>query len=246
MHILALILVSVFIISIISLIGIFTIMLREKFLDRALPLLIGCATGTLLGVAFLDLIPEAQGEGSNPDIYTYVLLGIVTFFILERFIFWHHCHDGKCDVHTFSYLNLIGDGIHNFIDGMIVTAAYLTSVSLGMVTTIAIITHEIPQEIGDFSILVYGGIERFRALFYNFLSAVTAFFGAIIAFFFSSYIENSIVFLLAFASGSFIYIATSDLMPELQKEMDLKRSLAQLASFITGILLIWVLTILFE
>ncbi|MDI6655467.1 MAG: ZIP family metal transporter [Candidatus Hydrothermarchaeota archaeon] len=246
MHILIAILASVFIVSIISLIGIFSLMLREGLLKRILFILIAFAAGALLGAAFLDLIPEAMEESQGANVFGYVLFGILSFFVLERFIFWRHCHDGKCDVQTFSYLNLVGDGVHNFIDGMVIAAAFLTNVPLGVVTTIAIIFHEIPQEIGDFGILVYGGFSRFRALFYNFLSSLTAFIGAISTYFFSSYIESSLTFLIALAAGGFIYIATADLMPELQKEVDFEKSVVQLFSLIAGILLLWALILFFE
>jgi zinc and cadmium transporter len=239
MHILVPILLSVFLVSAISLVGIFTLSLKEKFLERILFVLIAIAAGTLLGVAFLDLIPEAMERGGS-NVFLYVLFGIVAFFVLERFVFWHHCHDGKCDVHAFSYLNLVGDGAHNLIDGMVIAAAYLVSIPLGLAATIAIALHEIPQEIGDFAILVYGGFSRKKALFYNFLSALAAFLGVALAFLFSS-TGGFFNFVLAFAAGGFIYIASADIMPELQKEMEFKKSLLQLLCLIGGIALIWVI-----
>jgi zinc and cadmium transporter len=245
MHILVAILGSVFVVSVISLVGILALALKEKMLEKVLFVLIALAAGTLLGAAFLDLIPEAIEEGGE-GVLLYVLSGVVAFFILERFVFWHHCHEGKCDIHAFSYLNLVGDGVHNFIDGMVIAAAYLTSVPVGIIATIAIIAHEIPQEIGDFGILVYGGFSRLKALFYNFLSAVTAFAGAILTYFFAPYIESSVSVLLAFAAGGFIYIATADLMPELRKELEIKRSFIQLALLILGIGVIWTVIRLFE
>lgn len=246
MYVLIAILASVFIVSIISLIGIFSLMLREALLKRILFILIAFAAGALLGVAFMDLIPEAMKKSPGANVFGYVLFGILSFFVLERFIFWRHCHDGKCDVHTFSYLNLIGDGIHNFIDGMVIAAAFLTDFALGIVTTLAIILHEIPQEIGDFGILIYGGFSKFKALLYNFLSSLTAFIGAISTYFFYSYIENSITVLLALAAGGFVYIATADLMPELQKEVDFKKSVVQLLSLIASMLLVWALVLFFD
>lgn len=246
MYVLIAILASVFIVSIISLIGIFSLMLREALLKRILFILIAFAAGALLGVAFMDLIPEAMEKSPGANVFGYVLFGILSFFVLERFIFWRHCHDGKCDVHTFNYLNLIGDGIHNFIDGMVIAAAFLTDFALGIVTTLAIILHEIPQEIGDFGILIYGGFSKFKALLYNFLSSLTAFIGAISTYFFYSYIENSITVLLALAAGGFVYIATADLMPELQKEVDFKKSVVQLLSLIASMLLVWALVLFFD
>ena len=237
MHVLIPILISVFAISAISLIGIVTLSLKERFLNKVIFVLIAIAAGTLLGVAFLDLIPEAM-ERDGEGIFLYVLSGIIAFFILERFVFWHHCHDGKCDIHAFSYLNLVGDGAHNLIDGMVIAAAYLISIPLGISTTIAIALHEIPQEIGDFAILVYGGFSRKRALFYNFISASAAFVGVGIAYLFSS-TGGFFTFFLAFAAGGFIYIASADIMPELQKEMEFRKSFLQLLCLIGGIVLMW-------
>jgi zinc and cadmium transporter len=244
MHILIPILVSVFVVSVISLVGILTLSLKEKILDKVLFVLIAVAAGTLLGAAFMDLIPEAMERGGQ-NVFLYVLSGIVAFFVLERFIFWHHCHDGKCDIHAFSYLNLVGDGVHNLIDGLVITAAYLTSIPLGFATTIAIALHEIPQEIGDFAILVYGGFSKKKALFYNFLSALAAFVGVVLAYLFSSSGEF-FTFFLAFAAGGFIYIASADIMPELQKEMEFRKSFLQLICLIGGIALMWAVIHLFD
>jgi len=238
------ILISVFLISVISLVGALALSLKEKILDKLLFVLIAVAAGTMLGVAFLDLIPEAVEKG-GPNVFLYVLSGILAFFVLERFIFWHHCHDGKCDVHAFSYLNLVGDGVHNFLDGMVIAAAYFVSIPLGVATTIAIALHEIPQEVGDFAILIYGGFGRKKALFYNFLSALAAFVGVAVAYVFSSS-EGFFTFVLAFAAGGFIYIASADIMPELQKEREFRKSLLQLLCLIGGIVLMWVIIHLFD
>ncbi|MBU2559767.1 ZIP family metal transporter [archaeon] len=244
MYMLVPILISVFLISVISLVGALALSLKEKILDKLLFVLIAVAAGTMLGVAFLDLIPEAVEKG-GPNVFLYVLSGILAFFVLERFIFWHHCHDGKCDVHAFSYLNLVGDGVHNFLDGMVIAAAYFVSIPLGVATTIAIALHEIPQEVGDFAILIYGGFGRKKALFYNFLSALAAFVGVAVAYVFSSS-EGFFTFVLAFAAGGFIYIASADIMPELQKEREFRKSLLQLLCLIGGIVLMWVIIHLFD
>ncbi|MBD3249438.1 hypothetical protein GF336_05315 [Candidatus Woesearchaeota archaeon] len=140
--------------------------------------------------------------------------------MIEKFLHWHHCHKGKCDIHTFTYMNLIGDGVHNFIDGLIIAASFSVDISFGVITTIAVIAHEIPQEIGDFGVLVYGGFGRLKALAFNFLSAVTAIIGAVIGYLISGSVEGFVPFLLPFAAGGFIYIAASDLVPELHKESD--------------------------
>ncbi len=237
--ILAIILLTVFIVSLISLIGIFSLLLKENMMERILFILVSFAAGSLLGAAFLDLLPEAIGEDLNLEIFNYVLLGIILFFIMEKFLYWYHCHKGKCNVHTFTYLNLIGDGIHNFIDGIIIATSFLVSIPLGTVTSLAIILHEIPQEMGDFGILVYGGLSKRRALFYNFISALTAFLGALIAYFFLSRTDNFAPFIIAFAAGGFIYIACSDLIPELHKERDVKKSSLQFILLLTGIAVIF-------
>lgn len=235
------ILISISIVSLISLIGIFTF---AQAFERILFALIAFAAGTLLGAAFFDLLPEAI-EKSN-DIFGYVLAGVLFFFILERFIFWRHCHDGKCDVHAFTYLNLLGDSIHNYIDGMIIAASYMSSIPIGIAATLAIVFHELPQEIGDYGILIYGGFSKRRALFYNFISALAAFLGAISIIFFPFIffsIENSIAFLLSFGAGGFIYIASADLIPELHKVIDKRKSSIQLIVLILGIAVIWIASI---
>jgi len=201
----------------------------------------------LLGSAFLKLIPEALGEGdgvvAGGSPFVAILVGIVAFFLLEKFL-WRHCHERECPIHTFAYLNLLGDGVHNLIDGIVIAAGFLAlptpNISLGLTTTLAVISHEIPQEIGDFSILIYGGLSKAKALSYNFLSAMIAIFGALGMYFFASFFP-SLTYLLAFAAGGFIYIATTDLIPELHKERDLIKSVAQFALLSMGIALMWFL-----
>nr|MCK4930304.1 ZIP family metal transporter [Nanoarchaeota archaeon] len=167
-------------------------------------------------------------------------------FVLEKFLFWRHCHKEHCEVHTFTYLNLIGDGLHNFIDGAIIAASFLVDFSLGISTTLAVIFHEIPQEIGDFCILIYGGWERKKALIFNFISALMAVIGALAVYFFSNQISDLIPILLSFAAGGFIYIAASDLIPELHKEPNLKKSLVSFSFFLLGIVFMFLLKFLFE
>jgi zinc and cadmium transporter len=233
-------------VSLISLIGIVALYLKDDVLDRLMFFLIAFAAGTLLGAAFLDLLPEAMGEGGGEMVFPAVLFGILVFFIMERFIHWRHCHEGYCDVHAFSYLNLVGDGIHNFLDGMIIAWSFLSDISLGIVTTTAIVFHELPQEMGDFAILVYGGFSRAKALLFNFLTAVTSFLGAALAYLFFPVMHLSTAPLLAFAAGTFIYIASTDLMPELHKEGDFKKSMIQFLALILGIAVIWGVIKVFE
>jgi zinc and cadmium transporter len=155
---------------------------------------------------------------------------------MESYFYWRHCHKGVCDVHAFTYLNLLGDGIHNFTDGLVIAASFITDLRLGIVTTLAVIFHEIPQEMGDFGILVYGGFSKQRALFFNFLCALSAILGAIAGYILSNITQNISVFLISFTAGGFIYIAASDLIPELHKQKSTKRANAAFIAFILGLL----------
>ena len=237
------ILAAVTTVSLISFMGILFIGLKEAFLRRILMALVGFASGSLIGGAFFHLLPEASVK-TGQDMWQHVVTGIVFFFVMEKFLYWRHCHDGKCPVHIFAYLNLIGDGLHNLTDGIVIAASFLVSHSLGFATTLAVIFHEIPQEIGDFGILIYGGFGKKRALTYNFVSALTAVIGSLIAYYLASYIQGVEQFLVPFAAGGFIYIAATDLMPELHKRTQTKESLIQLVTISTGIGLMLLLKIL--
>jgi len=166
---LAYILISTIMITFIAFIGIFTLSINENILKKIVLVLVSLSAGALMGGAFLHLIPESIEVASGSNIFIIVLIGFIIFFIIEKILHWRHCHDGKCDVHTFHYMNLIGDSIHNFIDGLIIAAGFMVSIPLGFTTTIAIVAHEIPQEIGDFGVLIYGGFEKKKALILNFL-----------------------------------------------------------------------------
>lgn len=237
------ILLAVFIVSLISLLGIF-IFLKIKILNKVLFFLVSFAAGSLLGVAFLDLLPAALESGPKEGVMILILFGILSFFILEKFLYWHHHHIGE-NVHGFTYLTLIGDAIHNFLDGMVIAISFLNSTALGIVTTIAIIAHEIPQEIGEFAILIYGGFSKLKALTYNFLSALTAVVGALVAYFFSS-VQSLSAYVTAFAIGGFIYIASTDLIPEIHKEKGLGKSFLQFLLLVFGMLVIWVVGNVFK
>ena len=231
------------IVSLLSLIGIFTFAFKQ--IKKILLWLVGLSAGALMGGAFLHLIPESIEEKSVAFVGLFTLIGFSSFFIIERILHWHHCHkyDVKCPVHTFTYMNLFGDSIHNFIDGLIIVASFIMNIKLGIATTVAVIAHEIPQEIGDFGVLVYGGFSKLKALFYNFITAITAIIGAIFGFFLSS-VKGFVPGLLPFAAGGFIYIAASDLVPELHKEVKLKKSLMSFLFFLIGIALMWILLFL--
>lgn len=232
-------------VNLISLIGIFFIGMREKTLEGIIEHLVSFAVGGLLGGAFFHLLPEAA-ESKNPFMFTYILFGIILFFLLEKILHWRHCHKGQCDAHSFTYLNLVGDGVHNFIDGMILAAAFISDTRLGIATTVAVAAHEIPQEIGDFGVLVYGGFSRLKALSYNLLTALTAITGAVTAYFSFERIEGLKYILIPFTAGGFIYIALVDLIPELHKRKRGGKFFAQVAMICQGLLLMWWLKVFFE
>lgn len=231
------ILLSTLLVTLLSLIGILTLSLNKNFLEKIVFSLAGFSAGALIGGAFLHLIPEALEKSDSQSVFSFVILGIVLFFVMERYFYWRHCHNGVCSVHAFSYLNLIGDGIHNFIDGAVIAASFIVSIKLGIVTTMAVALHELPQELGDFGVLVYGGFTPRKALFYNFISALTAMLGAILSFFLSGLTQGFSAFLLPFTAGGFIYIAASDLIPQIHKENDTRRSIGAFMAFLFGIIL---------
>ena len=243
---LAYIIFATFIVSLISFVGVVSLAVNDKILNKILLVLIGLSAGALMGGALLHLLPEAVEKNSDLSVYMLVLVGFILFFLIEKVLHWRHCHKGQCDVHTFHYMNLVGDSIHNFIDGLIMAASYVVSLPLGITTTIAIATHEIPQEIGDFAVLVYGGFSKKKAILLNFVVALTAVIGGIVGFFVSSLVENIVIYILPFAAGGFIYIAATDLVPEIRKELDMKKYMATLLVFICGILIMWATKVIFE
>ena len=240
------IMTATFLVSAISLIGVFTLALRKKTLDKILVLLIGFAAGSLIGGAFLHLLPESIEKAGGNQAFFYALIGFSFFFMLERIFYWRHCHEGVCDIHAFTYLNLLGDAIHNFLDGMIIASSFLINFKLGVITTLLIIFHEIPQEIGDFAILVYGGFTRTKALVFNFLCALTAVVGALAGYFLSNTIEAFSTFLLSFTAGGFIYIASSDLIPELHRQKSEKRANFSFLLFLLGVFFLWLMKVFFK
>ncbi|MCX7779073.1 MAG: ZIP family metal transporter [Patescibacteria group bacterium] len=241
--------ISVLIISLVSLIGVFTFAISEEKLKKILLFLVSFSVGSLFGSAFFHLIPEAVEEfGFGKRTAFLLLIGLLGFFILEKFIGWRHCHlpTTASHPHPLTYLNIIGDAVHNFIDGSIMAGAYLISFPLGLSTTLAVIFHEIPQEIGDFGVLIYGGFSKWRALFFNFLSALSAFLGAVITLLLSNALGFLVNYLLPFAAGGFLYLAGSDLIPELKKETSLKKSFIQFVFIVLGLSLMFFLKIIFH
>lgn len=230
-------LIALFVVSAISLVGALALVVTAERLERGLIVLISFAAGALLGDAFLHLLPEIANSGSGIDSTTaFVLLaGLIAFFVVEKILHWHHAHlPHKEIIHPVATINLIGDGVHNFLDGAIVAAAFAISTRLGVATAVAVALHEIPQELGDFGILVHAGMRPRRALVLNFSSGLAAVVGGVTTLSLASLGGIERVF-LPFSAGAFIYIASTDLIPELHKEPDLRRSAVQLAALLVGI-----------
>ncbi|MGB9842560.1 MAG: ZIP family metal transporter [Candidatus Bathyarchaeales archaeon] len=241
-------LLSVLIISLISLVGALTLMLNDKHLAKILLYLVSFAAGSLFGDAFIHLIPEAI-ENISPAILASILIifGILVSFTVERLLQWRHCHIPTSNEHPhpFAYMNLFGDAVHNLIDGMIIAGSYLVSIPIGVASTLAVLFHEIPQEIGDFGVLIYGGFSKKRAIWLNLLTATAAIAGAIIAIVLSSVLESFIPLLIPFAAGNFIYIAGSDLIPELRKDACApKKTTAQMIAIVLGVFVMALLLLL--
>jgi zinc and cadmium transporter len=234
-------LASVFIISAISLAGVLFLWLKDQQLNKILLYLVSFSVGGLFGDAFIHLIPEAIEEsGFGISVSLLILFGILFSFIVEKFLQWRHCHipTSSEHPHSFAYMNLFGDAVHNLIDGLIVGGSYLASIPLGISTTLAVIFHEIPQEIGDFGVLIHGGFKKRKAVWFNFLTALTAVLGAVIALVLGATMGSFIPLLIPFAAGNFIYIAGSDLIPELRKdEPDLKKAALQVVSITLGVVI---------
>jgi zinc and cadmium transporter len=230
--------------SLIALVGVFSLWCREETLKKILFILVAFSAGALLGGAFLHLAAESLEILETNTMFILLIAGFSVFFLMEKFLYWHHCHNGVCDVHPYTYLILFGDGIHNFIDGLIIAASFLVNPLFGVITTIIIISHEVPQELGDFGVLIHGGMEKKRALCYNFISQLVSVLGGIIGFFLAGF-SGFQAFLLPFAAGGFIYIAASDLIPELHKEIEKKKSILSFGFFIIGILFMLAVKLVF-
>ena len=241
-------LTSVIIVSVISLIGVLTLWLNVNKLGKVLIYLVSFSAGGLLGDAFIHLIPEAIEEsGFGVSISIFIIFGILASFSVERFLQWRHCHipTSKEHVHSFVYMNFFGDAIHNLIDGLIIGGSYLVSVPIGVATTLAVIFHEVPQEIGDFGVLIYGGFTRRKALWYNFLTALTAVVGVLVSIVLGSFLKGFIPLLIPFAAGNFIYIAGSDLIPEIRKdEPEPKKAALQVVAIVLGVIMMLALVLL--
>jgi zinc and cadmium transporter len=230
--------------------GLFLV-LSEELRDRLIPHLVSFATGALLGAALLGLLPHAltaAGPGDMHVIPMTVLLGLLGFFVLEKMVLWRHCHVDHCEVHTPGLSNrqqsagtmiLIGDGLHNFLDGILIAGAFLTDVHLGVVTSIAVAAHEIPQEVGDFAVLLHSGFSRGRAFLYNVLSSTTTVIGGVLAYYALQDLQPLLPYVLAVAASSFIYIAVADLIPTLHERVEGSATLQQIILIVAGVLVIY-------
>ncbi|MFP4403100.1 MAG: ZIP family metal transporter [Nanoarchaeota archaeon] len=236
-------LISVFFISLISVIAVIPFLLKKKISTKSLLFLVSLSIGVLLSTVFFNLIPEVFSHDYNFDVAFYILFGFLVMFIIEKFI--HFNHKKKCiknNVHNHAYtlgpINLIGDGIHNFIDGLLIAVSYTVDIVLGITVTISILFHEIPQEIADFGILLYSGFSKLKALLFNFVSALTAVIGALFGIILVNYTHEINHFIIPFAIGNFLYIAASNLVPQLHRYNNIKDSIIHIIAIILGILII--------
>ena len=238
---------SVIIISLVSLVGAVTLTIDTEKLKKVLIFFVSFSAGSLLGGAFLHLLPKAvESFGYTTSLAFWLIGGIFIFFILEKFIHWRHCHEPTSETHPhhLGKMNLIGDGLHNFIDGLIIASAYLVSLPVGVAATLAIVFHEIPQEISDFGVLLHSGYTKVRAIMFNLLSASLAIVGVVIGLLLSGLVDQFTAAILPLAAAGFIYIATADLIPEIHKTTKMSKSIMQIIMLIFGVLTMYLLTFL--
>lgn len=234
-------LLSVIIISLVSFVGVFLISIKEKWLRKLLPLLICYAIGALLGNSFFHLLPESFHSIHSTSLAAWLVVGgFLLFFVLEKVL---HLHNKKVEVKTYGYLSLYSDSIHNFTDGILVAAAWMASPELGLSTTLAIVFHEVPQEISDFGILLKAGFTKNKALWYNFFVACTAILGAVLTLWIGHSMESASVYILPIAAGGFIYLAASNLLPEIVRTSTKKNIWIDLLIIILGLLTMFFLTL---
>lgn len=231
--------ISILIVSIVSLVGVIFLSLQKNLMDKIVAFMISFAAGSLLGDVFIHLLPElVEDQGFTLSVSLTILLGIIIFFVLEKVIHWQHCHIPASEehVHPFALMNLVGDVLHNFIDGLIIAGSFLASIPLGITTTVAVLLHEIPQEMADFSVLIRGGFTKAKAIAYNFLTALAALIGGIVVLLFGT-TGNFVHYIIPFTAGGFLYIAAADLIPELHKETIPWKSVVQVLGFVLGIVI---------
>lgn len=234
-------LLACFSISLCVWVAVIFLFFKKETLRKITIFLISLSAGALIGGAFLHLLPEAAEKIEASNLYLIVLAAFIFFFFMEKLLFWRHCHEDNCAVHPMGYMNLMGDSLHNFIDGLVIASTFLIDFKLGIVTTLVIALHEIPQEIGDFGVLIHAGFEKKKALIINYSVALMVVLGGVVGYFISFSVDDIIPYLLPFAAGGFIYIAASDLMPEIRKERNLKKSISSFVIFMLGIVLMFLL-----
>lgn len=242
-------LASVLIVSLISVIFAIPFLLKKKISNKFLLFLLSVSVGVLLSTVFMNFLPEVFSHEHSIKVSFYILSGFLVMFILEKFV--HHQHAKKCEEghcgHGHAYnlapINLIGDGVHNFIDGLVIAGSYAISTTLGIAATISIIFHEIPQEIADFGVLLYSGMSKKKALIFNFLSAITAVAGTIVGILLIGRLHNFNDFIIPFAAGNFIYIGASNLVPQLHRHCKLKDTILHILAILMGIAIIALVTI---
>ncbi|BCX14058.1 MAG: ZIP family metal transporter [Candidatus Dojkabacteria bacterium] len=237
------------IVSLLSFSGVVFFSVNKKILDNITNFLVSTAAGVLLGSAFFHLLPEALHLNSSVFyeinlVWFAIIFALVSFLLLEKILLWHHCHNNFEHNHkkTLGINNLLADGLHNFIDGLLIGSSFLASTEIGIIALIAIILHEIPQEISDFGVLIYSGFSRMKAIIYNFLTALLSLFGVVFSILLIDISENLLGLLLAFTAGSFMYIALADLVPEIKMEKKLKKAILNFIFTLIGLILIFSVT----
>jgi zinc and cadmium transporter len=237
------ILLATVIIVLLSLVGSIGLLTQIKRFKLDLMPLVSLSAGTFFGGAFLHLLPEALEVSEASSVLLSVMIAYIAFLSIESLLHWHHCHQDDHHTHSFGYINLLGDGVHNFIDGLVLATAFVTDFKLGVATAIAIAVHEIPQELSDFGVLIHAGFAKKKALMLNFLVAMSVVVGAVVGYLIGD-TEKFIAVLIPFAAGGFIYIATSDLIPQIKNKESLRQNVTYISFFIVGILIMYGLTFL--
>jgi zinc and cadmium transporter len=227
--------------SVLALIGSVTLLLQKRTLERITLPLVAFAAGSLIGGAFFHMIPAGMLKyGTDLTFFLWICAGFVTFLALEHLLHWHHCHRAQADCRQpLTYLILLGDGLHNFLGGLAIAGTFLVDIRLGLMAWLAAAAHEIPQELGDFGVLIHGGWSRMKALLFNFLSALTFLIGGLVAYAISFNLD--VAFLIPFAAGNFIYIGASDLVPEVNKHENARENVINFLSFTVGLFLMYLI-----
>lgn len=242
MNTLVVAIIAVVLVSLMSLVGALTLILNKNVISKIIHLLVPLAVGSLVGGAALHLLPESVEAfgGFTLEVSGYFMGGILAFWVIEKFVFWHHCHHDHSAKYKIGYMNLIGDGFHNFLDGVVIAGAFVSDFHLGVATTIAVVLHEIPQELGDFGVLLHSGFSYGKALFLNLVSGFVALLGVLLVFVMSDVmVANFVQTIVPFTAGGFLYIALSDIIPELHKETKFSKNLGQLVMIVFGVYMMY-------